>query len=157
MVRGCCPYSASSTAFVFDHLLAGGIENEFASFDSTSLLFLRNVRHVELRTSTEALITVRREAINARTRTIRLTSGDGNSQWLVIEKNGVEIAFRQNADRIVRLDEREAVVHAFLPTLESTGLGVKIHGDISTDQTALREAEKKNIFRFPTLLLNLFK
>ena len=127
-----------STAFVFDHLLAGGIENEFASFDSTSLLFLRNVRHVELRTSTEEVITVRRKAIDARTRSIRLTSGDGNSQWLVIELNGVAVAFRREAKGITRLTEREAVVHAFLPTLEPTGLGVKIHGDISTDPSRTR-------------------
>ena len=127
-----------ATVFVFDRLLASGIEKEFAAFDSTSLLFLRNVRHVELRANTEAVITVRRDVIDTRTRSIRLTSGDGISQWTVIEQRGIAIAFRREADRIVRLDEREAVFHAFLPTLEPTGLAVKIHGDISTDPSRAR-------------------
>jgi hypothetical protein len=127
-----------ATIFVFDSLLAGGIEKEFTAFDPTSLLFLRNVRHVELRTNTEAVITVRREVIDPRTRSIRLTSSDVKSQWTVIEQHGIAIAFRREADRIVRLDEREAVVHAFLPTLEPTGLAVKIHSDISTDPSRIR-------------------
>ena len=127
-----------ATVFVFDRLLASGIEKEFAAFDPTSLLFLRNVRHVELRANTEAVITVRRDVIDTRTRSIRLTSGDGISQWTVIEQRVIAIAFRREADRIVRLDEREAVVHAFLPTFEPTGLAVKIHGDISTDPSRAR-------------------
>ena len=126
------------TAFVFDHLLASGIEKEFAAFDPSTLLFLRNVRHIELRTNTEAVITVRRDSIDARSRAVRLTGGEANSQWLVIEQNGIAVAFSREADRVVRLNEREAVVHAFLPTLETTGLGVKIHGDISTDPSRTR-------------------
>ena len=112
-----------ATAFVFDHLLAGAIEKEFAAFDPTSLLFLRHVRHVELRTNTEAVITVRRDVIDARTRSIRLTSEGGSSQWTVLEQRNIALAFRREADRIVRLDERDAVVHAFLPTMAPTGLG----------------------------------
>ncbi len=127
-----------TTAFVFDHFLASGIEKEFAAFDPSSLLFLRNVQHVELRTNTEAMITVQRDSIDARSRSIRLTGGDGHSEWLVIEQNGIALAFGREADRVVRLDEREAVVHAFLPTLEPTGLGVKIHGDLSTDPSRTR-------------------
>ena len=127
-----------ATAFVFDHLLAGTIEKEFAAFDPTSLLFLRNVRHVELRTNTEAVITVRRDVVDARTRSIRLRSDDGSSQWTVVEQCDIAIAFRREAERIVKLDERDALVHAFLPTIEPTGLPVKIHGDISTDPSRMR-------------------
>lgn len=127
-----------TTVFVFDHLLAGAIEKEFAAFDPTSLLFLRNVRHVELRTNTEAVITVRRDVVDARTRSIRLTSDDGISQWTVIEQRNIAIAFRREEDRIVRLNEHEAVIHAFLPTIEPTGLAVKVHGDISTDPSRMR-------------------
>lgn len=127
-----------ATAFVFDHLLAGAIEKELAAFDPTSLLFLRNVRHVELRTNTEAVITVRRDVVDTRTHSIRLTSDDGSSQWTVIEQSNIAVAFRREAERIVRLDERDAVVHAFLPTIEPTGLAVKVHGDISTDPSRTR-------------------
>ena len=127
-----------TTAFVFGHLLAVGIEKEFAAFNPTSLLFLRNVRHVELRASTEAVITVRREIVDARTRSIRLSTADGITEWMVIDQNGIALAFSRKADCIVSLDERDAVVHAFLPTLEPTGLAVKIHADISTDPSRTR-------------------
>jgi hypothetical protein len=36
------------------------------------------------------------------------------------------------------LDPREASVHAFLPTHETTGLAIKINGDISTDPSRTR-------------------
>lgn len=129
---------ALATIFVFDHLLAGVIENEFSVFDPTALLFLRNVRHVEMRTDTEAVITVRREVVDARTRSVRLTSDNGVSLWTVIEEHNIAIAFRREADRTVRVDERDAVVHAFLPTTEPTGFSVKVHGDISTDPSRTR-------------------
>ena len=127
-----------NTAFIFENLFAGGVENEFLSFDSTSLLFLRNVRRVEVRGRTQALTTLRREAIGASRHAIRLTINGNHSEWLVEEKNDVAIAFRRDGERIVRLDEREAVVHAFLPTMEPTGLGVKIHSDVSTDPSRTR-------------------
>jgi len=127
-----------TTAFVFEDLLAGGIENEFASFDPTSLLFLRHVRHVELCTDKRAIVTVQREPVDGRSRVIRLTGGESASEWLVVEREGIAIAFGRDGDRVRRLDERDAVVHAFLPTLEFTGLGVKIHGDISTDPSRTR-------------------
>lgn len=127
-----------TTAFIFDHLLAGGIEKEFAAFDPSSLLFLRNVRHVEFRANTEAVITVRRDTMDARTHSIHLASAEGNSRWLVIGQNGMAVAFGRDANGVIRLSERDAVVHAFLPTLEPTGLAVKIHGDISTDPSRTR-------------------
>jgi hypothetical protein len=150
-----------ATVFIFDRLLAGGIEKEFAAFNPTSLLFLRNLRQMELRANTEALISVRREVINPHTRSISLTSDDGKSQWTVIEQQGIAIAFRREADRIVRLDEREAVVHAFLPTLEPTGLAVKIHGDISTDPSRTRvifdERTAKGLNDIAALVVALFE
>ncbi len=127
-----------NTIFVFDHLLADAIDNEFSSFDPSSLLFLRSVRHVELQTKTEAMITASRKNIDERSKTIRLKTDDGVSQWLVIEHSSVAIAFAQEASQIVRLDERSSVVHAFLPTTEPTGLYIKIHGDISTDPSRTR-------------------
>jgi hypothetical protein len=126
------------SVFIFNDLMAAAIDNEFSSFDPSSLLFLRNIRHLELRTKTEMLVTVRREAIDGRMRSIRLTSGDGVAQWIVAEKDNVALAFHQKLDLIEKLDERDAVVHAFLPTTEPTGLAIKIHGDISTDPSRTR-------------------
>ena len=125
------------TVFAFADLLASGIEAEFSAFDPTSLLFLRNIRQVELRTSVEEVITARREAVDARVRSIRLSSSIGASLWEVVERDGVALAFAKD-EKIVRLGEGEAVVHAFLPTHERTGLPIKINGDISTDPSRTR-------------------
>jgi hypothetical protein len=126
------------TVFVFTDLIASGIEAEFAAFDPTSLLFLRNIRQVELKSGIEAVITVRREAVDSRTRSIRLASSEGVTKWTVIERDGVALAFVHDESGIARLEERQATVHAFLPTLETTGFPFKVNGDISTDPSRTR-------------------
>ena len=126
------------TVFVFTDLIASGIEAEFAAFDPTSLLFLRNIRQVELKSGVEAVITVRREALDSRTRSIRLASSEGVTKWTVIERDSVALAFVCDESGIARLEERQATVHAFLPTLETTGFPFKVNGDISTDPSRTR-------------------
>ena len=122
------------TVFVFGDLVIAEIEAEFESFDFTSLLFLRNVRQVEFQTTTsEEIVTVRRQAINPRTRHIRLATSQGVSLWTVTKDGDVALAFAHDDTEICRLEEQDAVVHAFLPTEEATGLGIKVNGDINTD------------------------
>lgn len=125
------------TVFAFTDLLASGIEAEFSAFDPTSLLFLRNIRQVELRTNVEEVITARREAVNTQVNSIRLASSVGTSLWEVVERDGVALAFAKE-EKVVPLKESEAVVHAFLPTHEKTGLSIKVNGDISTDPSRTR-------------------
>ncbi|MEX0654664.1 MAG: DUF3883 domain-containing protein [Phycisphaeraceae bacterium] len=126
------------TVFVFSDLLAGGVEKEFEAFDSTSLLFIRHVRQVELRTTTQAIVTVRREQLDANTLHIRLTDCDSVASWMVVQDDAVAVAYRMDGDNIAKLDDQQAVVHAFLPTNESTGINAKIHGDFSTDPSRTR-------------------
>ncbi len=121
------------TIFAFKDLIASGIEAEFAAFDPTSMLFLRHTRQVELRAAVEEVITARREALDAQTRSVLLMSSSGASSWRVVERDGIALAFAEKDRTVERLEEREATVHAFLPTHEPTGLAVKINGDISTD------------------------
>lgn len=127
-----------STAFVFDGLVADGIEKEFAAFDPSAMLFLRSVQHVELQTDTKVVISASRQMVDARTRKIEINSNGNNSQWLLIEQDDVAVGLQCNGKRVEKLNEREAVVHAFLPTHEPTGLAVKLHGDISTDPSRTR-------------------
>jgi len=126
------------TVFVFGDLIASGIEAEFAAFDATSLLFLRHIRQVEFKASVDAMVTIRRERVNSRTRSVRLASAESVSQWTVIERDDVALAFVHDGAGVARLEERQAVVHAFLPTLESTGFPFKSNGDISTDPSRTR-------------------
>jgi hypothetical protein len=119
-------------------LIASGIEAEFAAFDPTSLLFLRHIRQVELKSDIEAVVTVRREVVDSRTCLIRLASSEGVSKWTVIKRDCMALAFVHDEAGIARLEERQATVHAFLPTLETTGFPFKVNGDISTDPSRTR-------------------
>ena len=126
------------TVFVFTDLIASGIEAEFAAFDATSLLFLRHIRQVELKSGIEAIVTVRREVVDSRTCSIRLASSEGVTKWTVIDRDCIALAFVHDEAGIARLEERLATVHAFLPTLETTGFPFKVNGDISTDPSRTR-------------------
>ena len=126
------------TVFVFEDLVAVGIEAEFATFDATSLLFLRHVRQVELKAAGETVITVRRQEVEPLKHTVRLASSEGVTNWTVIERDSVALAFVHDETGIARLEERQAVVHAFLPTLEASGFPFKVNGDISTDPSRTR-------------------
>lgn len=126
------------TIFVFGDLVANSIETEFEAFDPTSLLFLRHVRQVELKGAVESITTVRRSAVDNHTRSLRLATASGVSEWTLLDKQEVTFAFRHDESGIARLDERQAVVHAFLPSLEATGFPFKVNGDISTDPSRTR-------------------
>ena len=126
------------TVFVFTDLIASGIEAEFAAFDPTSLLFLREIRQVELKSDMEAVVSVKREAVNSDTHSISLKSSEDTTNWTVIERDGAALAFSNDEGGITRLEERQATVHAFLPTLESTGFAFKVNGDLSTDPSRTR-------------------
>lgn len=126
------------TVFAFKDLIASGIEAEFAAFDPTSMLFLKHTRQVELGAAVEEVITARRETLDAQRRSILLVNSSGATSWRVVERDGVALAFAEKEGTVERLDEREATVHAFLPTHEFTGLAVKMNGDISTDPSRTR-------------------
>lgn len=126
------------TVFVFAGLVGGGIEAEFAAFDPTSLLFLRNVRQVELRGGVDSIITVRRDATKPGVQSLRLAGPDGVTQWSVLERGEIGFAFIGDETGLARLDENRAVVHAFLPTHDPTGFPFKLNGDISTDPSRTR-------------------
>ena len=126
------------TIFVFSGLLAGSIEAEYEQFDDSSLLFLRNVRQVELKSGVEALISVRRVKRLPNRFEIVISSPHGRREWMIFSSGDVSLAFSAQDGTVVPLPESEAVAHAFLPTHDPTGLGLKTHGDISTDPSRTR-------------------
>lgn len=148
-----------STVFVFGDLIAREIEAEFELFDFTSLLFLRRVRQVEFQGFVETLATVRRQAGGEKVQNIRLTTSRGISTWTVIRDGDIAVAFGRDDSGICRLDEKDAVVHAFLPTEEVTGLGVKVNGDVSTDpsrrQVILDEHTAVAVKQIASLIIEL--
>ena len=127
-----------TTIFVFDGLTGSSIESEFAAFDPSSLLFLRNVRQMQLKSGVETVVTIQRQTDAPGLQSVRLASSDGVKKWSIMERDGFAFAFVHDAEGISRLAETEAVVHAFLPTHEPTGFAFKINGDISTDPSRTR-------------------
>src|SRR5258706_476992 len=95
-------------------------------------LFFGDVWQVELKAAGETVITVRRQEVDSLTHMVRLASSEGVTNWTVIERDSVALAFVHDETGIARLEERQAVVHAFLPTLEATGFPFKVNGDVST-------------------------
>lgn len=127
-----------NTIFIFSDLFANAVENEFESFDPSSLLFLRNINSVMLKAGKQADISIIREAKDSQMQSVQLVSDEDTTYWLLVEDDQVSLAFSQKDGEIQNLNERSAVVHAFLPTNEPTGLSVKLHGDISTDPSRTR-------------------
>lgn len=128
------------TFFVFGDFTASAIDNEFLNFDATSLLFLRNIQKLSLVAGAVESYVVGREEWDGAVRLVQISSEREVSNWIVVGNQGVSVAFYQDSvtEVIEGLPESDAVVHAFLPTNESTGLGVKLNSDISTDPSRTR-------------------
>jgi hypothetical protein len=128
------------TFFVFGDFTASAIDNEFLNFDATSLLFLRNIQNLSLVAGAVKSYVVGREEWDGAVRLVQISSEREVSNWIVVGNQGGAVAFYQDSvsEVIERLPENDAVVHAFLPTNESTGLGVKLNSDISTDPSRTR-------------------
>jgi len=93
---------------------------------------------VTLQTRVQTVITLRREARDSGISVVELSDARGTSRWKLQESNGIVLAFALDKDEPCRLEGRQAVLHAFLPTQEKTGLGIKINGDFSTDPSRTR-------------------
>ena len=92
-----------NTIFIFSGVLANQIDEEYTSFANTTLLFLNSIQVIKIHLSKKVTANI-----------------------AVIEEN--------EKGRILRVSTTsEAIIHAFLPTEDSCGLGVVVNGDFSTD------------------------
>lgn len=126
------------TIFVFSDLIANFVENEFESLEPSSLLFLNNVNKIILELNSIITYTATRAEIDNNSSSVELFTNSIKKQWTVFSHQNVSIAIQKEGKNYVRIPQKEAVVHAFLPTAEETGFGFKVNGDISTDPSRLR-------------------
>ena len=125
--RGYCSF------FIFDGTSASQIEEEYKSIENNSLLFLRNIHLVENLLINSKINIIKNDIENGFTK-ISLQSANSESRWLLYTKNQCSIAFSiTNNGAIGQLDRGNALVYSFLPTEDTTGLGVIVNGDFSTD------------------------
>lgn len=127
-----------STIFVFGGIDRAKVEEEFALFDSEYLLFLRNITEAALIGAKERHYSCTREALHDHCRGVQIISDDRRSDWQIHSFDCCDIAFSLLDGKPVPLNPSSALVHAYLPTLEQTGLGIRINADFSTDPSRTR-------------------
>jgi len=122
-----------TTIFVFTGVTANAIESEFDSFEYNSLIFLRNV--VETDITLKGLVSTKITKNQLSDSELKMTfrTNESVTNWLISSENQSSIAFSIKDEQVVKLSPDESLVHAFLPTEDSNGLGVLINGNFSTD------------------------
>lgn len=122
-----------NTIFAFNEIVANQIETEFESFNYLSLLFLRNIKKVDFISGKLIEVSIDKKYLQANKQAVSFNYNNEKSDWLVFTLEEHSIAFKIINSGTHKLKEEESVVHAFLPTEDTTGLGVIINGDFNTD------------------------
>lgn len=150
-----------STVFIFSGNTADQIDEEYTSFKYSTLLFLNSVRNIKVALSKSVTASVSDFGKNDKGRKLRIIADSQISDWLVCTRDGCSIALNIENGVIKRLPKSEALIHAFLPTEDSCGLGVIVNGDFSTDPSRrhliLDDKTKTVISNLCTIYLNLLK
>lgn len=124
------------TLFVFQNYDDRISKEDFRSFDSSSLLFLRTISSVQIDFSEiNRSILLERTKQNGRMN-VKITDNSENSCWELIysDINKYDcVAFKKEFDAIVPAKTEESLIHSFTPTNENIGLLFKINGDYTTD------------------------
>lgn len=125
-----------TTFFVFMEISKRLAEEELTGFDRSSLLFLNNLRQVNLDFGrSQRTIKLETRLSNDRP-VIRITEADTVDEWEILRsKNNPQdiVAFKRQDEAIVPAQYEESVIHSFTPTVEFAGAYFKINGDYSTD------------------------
>lgn len=125
------------TLFVFQDLNERLSAEEFLGFDRSCLIFLNNLRSVELAfRGRDRKITVESTWDRNKQNTITITEEDFVDTWDVLHSKRdpkIMVALKKIHDNIVPALPEESVFHSFLPTIEFAGAYLKINGDYSTD------------------------
>ena len=130
--------SGYSTIFILGGLDAERVQDEFDQFDADYLLFLRHIGDAVLAGATPRSYHCERRSLDASTREVTIGGPDRHSAWRIQHIGQCDIAFSLVGNKPLPLNAAAAIAHAFLPTLESTGFGVRINADFSTDPSRTR-------------------
>jgi Domain of unknown function (DUF3883) len=131
------PKNGTLTTFVFDGVDIQRTMIDASGFDPASLLFLRSIENVLIDVGDQRSFACSRKSVESGRR-ITITSSSHQENWEVVSANGTDVAFSLIGGKRTPLKADMATAHAFLPTLETTGLGVRINADFSTDPSRTR-------------------
>lgn len=125
-----------TTVFIFKNILEEISLKELSEFDKSSLLFLNNLREVQINFQNISR-TISLKYINPNKGvTISITEGENKDEWEVVrsESNKIDsVAFKKENNIIIPALPKESVIHSFTPTFEPSGAFIKINGDFTTD------------------------
>ncbi|MGR6520917.1 DUF3883 domain-containing protein [Rhodococcus erythropolis] len=127
-----------STVFIMEGLNQNQVAEEFARFDSDYLLFLNHVASVEIQDSSEIHFRCRRQILTTESSILNISAPTRTEKWRVERYHDVAIAYSMDGERVVPLHATDSIAHAYLPTLEQSGFGIRINGDFSTDPSRTR-------------------
>jgi len=150
-----------TTIFVFSGVTAQEIHLEFDSFDTTSLMFLRNISKTEFYTSEIRQTKISKEKVSDSEIKL-IINNDGNySEWQLYTSNNCTIAYSLKDGKIQKMSDTKSLVYAFLPTVNISGLGVLINGDFSTDPSRKHiifdDRSNETIKHCSSLILNIIE
>lgn len=125
-----------TTVFIFKNILEEISLKELSEFDRSSLLFLNNLREVQINfQNISRTISLKYIKPNNGV-TISIIEGENKDEWEVVrgESNKIDcVAFKKENNIIVPALPKESVIHSFTPTFEPSGAFIKINGDFTTD------------------------
>lgn len=121
------------TIFIFSGVVASHIDDEYTNFALTTLLFLNNIRNIQIELEKKINANIHINGLNKLGKELRISNNDSVNDWLVCSDKYCSFAFSLENSKIVRMHQKEATIHAFLPTEDSSGLGAIVNGDFSTD------------------------
>lgn len=122
-----------NTAFIFLKANVEKFVTELREFDSSWLLFLKNIVHVGIdMEDIELKCSLKRKNIHDFEKLITVEE-NGNS-WYIINNGDIAVAFLYDSRKgLIPCRVDDAVFHCFLPMLDKTGFAFKINADFSTD------------------------
>ena len=123
-----------TTIFIFSGIIANQIYDEYSDISSTTLLFLNNLKKLEVSLSNcHYTITTHTEIKSEFNKWVTIIAPKYTTNWDVYYSHDCSIVFQSENGEIKRLSRSEGLLYAFLPTEDSSGMGIIINGDFSTD------------------------
>lgn len=130
--------SGMTTFFVFQGINLPRTLNDLNSVRDACLLFLRNIEEVELDIMGDQRSCRCRRTVRDGMQGLVISTQADTQEWEIIRRASIDFAFSKSLGNRVPLRWEQAAVHAFLPTNEQSGLGIRVNADFSTDPSRTR-------------------
>ena len=139
--------SGMTTFFIFQGIDLPRTLNDLNSIRDDSLLFLRSVEEIALNIMGDERSFRCRRSTEGSVRGLLISAQADTQEWEIIRRSSIDFAFSKSSGARVPLHGDQAAVHAFLPTNEQSGLGIRINADFSTDPSRTRIVLDENTMR----------